>query len=164
DVLYVQVGGGALLSAVWQGLRDARALGRISRLPRLVSVQTEGAWPLRRAWLRLGLHGSIDLADAARHRSRYMWPWEEPPHSIAHGILDDETYDWWACCQAMAETGGDALVVDEDTLRRAHTVARDATGLAVSHTGSAGLAGWLAAPPSEGETAGVLLTGVDRGA
>jgi len=180
DVLYVQVGGGALLSAVWQGLRDARDLGRIDRLPRICSVQTEGAWPLRRAWRRLqgdggaggaggagGTAGAAGaaarLAEAARHRSHYMWPWEEPPHSIAHGILDDETYDWWACCQAMAETGGDAIVVDEDTLRRANALARGATGLSVSFTGSAGLAGMLAAPPVAGETAGVLLTGVDRG-
>ena len=34
------------------------------------------------------------LAHAVRHRHDVMRPWESEPHSIAHGILDDETYDW----------------------------------------------------------------------
>ena len=48
------------------------------------------------------------LGYAARHRSEFMWPWEQEPHSIAHGILDDETYDWLAVVEAMLATGGTA--------------------------------------------------------
>ncbi|MCB9684637.1 MAG: pyridoxal-phosphate dependent enzyme [Alphaproteobacteria bacterium] len=155
DALFVQVGGGALASAVWQGLRDARALGLVDRLPRLYTVQTEGAWPLRRAWQSLD---DRDLERAARERSRHMWPWETPPHSVAHGILDDETYDWWSCCQGMQETGGDALVVEEAALIAANEEAR-AAGFLASPTGSAGLAGLRSFPLPPGWTAGVLLTG-----
>ncbi|NOY25411.1 MAG: pyridoxal-phosphate dependent enzyme [Oligoflexia bacterium] len=160
DALFIQVGGGALASAVWQGLGDARDMGVIDRVPRLYTVQTQGAWPLRRAWR--SLKAPIDLAIAAKHRSQHMWPWETPPHSIAHGILDDETYDWWACCQGMAQTGGDALVVDEEALQTANTQAVAATGLTVSHTGSAGLAGLRSLRLPVGQTAGILLTGRGR--
>jgi len=50
DHLLVQVGGGALASACIQGLRDARDLGVIERLPAVHTVQTTGASPLYRAW------------------------------------------------------------------------------------------------------------------
>ena len=56
------------------------------------------------------------LAYAAHHRSEFMWPWEHEPHSIAHGILDDETYDWLAVVEGMLATGGGPLVVGEETL------------------------------------------------
>lgn len=155
DVLYVQVGGGALASAVWQGLRDARQLGRISHLPRLVLVQTDNAHPLARAWRRLD---GQDLSLAARDRARFMWPWEQPPHSVAHGILDDETYDWWACCEGLRATGGEVILVDEQTLVAARDEAR-AAGFSASATGTAALAGLRAHPPPKGERAGVLVTG-----
>ena len=48
------------------------------------------------------------------HRSEFMWPWETEPHSVAHGILDDETYDWLAVVEGMLATGGTPVVVDEE--------------------------------------------------
>ena len=72
-----------------------------------------------------------------------MRPWATEPHSIAHGILDDETYDWLAIAEATIESAGWPVVVSEDQLRRANDLAREATGIDVDHTGSAGLAGVL---------------------
>jgi threonine synthase len=83
------------------------------------------------------------LTFAAHHRADFMWPWEEAPHSVAHGILDDETYDWQAVVAGMLRTGGTPLVVDEATLEAANDLARVTTGIDVDHTGSAGLAGLL---------------------
>jgi threonine synthase len=148
--LFVQVGGGALASAVAQGLGDAQRLGVIQRRPALVAVQTAGAFPLVRAYERMT---AGDVARAATHRSQYMWPWETTPQSIAHGILDDETYDWVAVIRAIFESGGHAVVVEESTLEEANRVGREATGIDVSHTGSAGLAGAMA----EGDRDGVVL-------
>ena len=127
-------------------------------------VQTEGAWPLRRAYDAVVRRG--DLAYAARHRSEFMWPWEQEPRSIAHGILDDETYDWLAVVEGMLDTGGAPLVVDEDTLRRANELAVEATGVDVDATGSAGLAGLLSLLADGGvrpdERVAVLFTGLNR--
>ncbi len=175
DRLIVQVGGGALASACFEALQEAQALGRLGRVPRLDAVQTLGAWPLRRAFERLSERlaaepgpSDVDaaLAYAARHRSEFMWPWEEEPRSIAHGILDDETYDWLAVVEGLLRTGGGAIVVDEDTLARANALAVEATGIDVDATGSSGLAGLIALRDAgeigDGERVAVLFTGARR--
>jgi threonine synthase len=151
----------ALASATISALRDARALGWIHRLPRILAVQTRGGFPLKRAWDRLrDTTGAIweRLDHAASHRSQFMWPWETEPRSVAHGILDDETYDWLVIVGAMLETGGEPIVVDEATLEEANRRGR-ALGIAVDHTGSSGLAGLLAQPPATGERAGIIFSG-----
>jgi threonine synthase len=53
DRLLVQVGGGALASAVFQGLAWAHTSGALLRLPALHAVQTAGGFPLIRAWRRV---------------------------------------------------------------------------------------------------------------
>jgi threonine synthase len=185
DHIVIQVGGGALASACAQGLREAAELGALAREPRLHTVQTTGAHPLERAYARVratltagdDAGQDIDaerlcradaeraLAIAARHRSAYMWPWESEPKSIAAGILDDETYDWRAVVGAMLTTGGQPLVVTEDTLAEANELGA-ATGIPVDPTGSAGLAGLLdlrrAGVVGPDERAAVLFTGVRR--
>jgi threonine synthase len=163
DRLVVQVGGGALASACSAGLREARDLGSLERVPRLDTVQTEGAWPLKRAYERLG---DREAAYAVSHRSELMWPWEDEPHSIAHGILDDETYDWAAVIEGMRATGGAPIVVDEATLVHANDLGRTTTGIDVDPTGSAGLAGLISlrerGPVGDDERVAVLFTGVSR--
>jgi threonine synthase len=164
--LVVQVGGGALASACIQALREASALGALFAVPRLDTVQTTGAWPLKRAFDAVTSLGAGAVRYAARHRSEFMWPWEREPHSIAHGILDDETYDWLAVVEGMLATGGSALVADEGTLARANALAREATGIDVDPTGSAGLAGLLvlraAGEVDDDERVAVLFTGATR--
>ncbi|MCA9654133.1 MAG: PLP-dependent lyase/thiolase [Myxococcales bacterium] len=191
DVLVVQVGGGALASACLHALRDAVALGVLPAMPRLCTVQTHGAYPLHRAyeaiasviqgtatppadararadWLQQRGAASIDAAlrHAATHRSAYMWPWELEPHSVAHGILDDETYDWWALCEGMIHTGGWPEVVDEDTLIAAREAVALRTEVTATATATAGVAGVLAMRRAgrlrPGEVVGTLLTGVVR--
>jgi threonine synthase len=166
DMLFVHVGGGALATACHRGLEE----GSIASMPRLFTVQTEGAYPLRRAFERFvakARPGDLDgaLRMAARNRCQFMKPWPEEPKSVAHGILDDETYDWLALVEGMAQTGGDALVAGESSLREANAIAREATGIAVSHTGSAGLAGLVDLFRDGGVkkvTCAVLFTGAER--
>jgi threonine synthase len=177
DHLFIQVGGGALASATIAALEEAQALGVLARLPRIHAVQTLAS-PLRRAYDRVlgvctaekhdthllaepwatdaagraGLERGID--EAVAHRSQFMWPWETAPHSIATGILDDETYDWAAVLRGVLSTGGSVITVSEDELREANRIAGDG----VSATGSAGLAGALSLQCAD-ESVGVLFTG-----
>jgi threonine synthase len=155
---YVQVGGGALASAVAQGFALAARVGWLTRAPRLVAVQTAGCAPLARAWERLG---ATPLGEAARARARFMWAWETTPHSLAHGILDDETYDWWAIAEGLRASRGEVVVADEASVIRAHDLARRRSAIPVSATGSAGLAGLLARPPASGRAL-VVFSGADR--
>jgi threonine synthase len=156
DTMLVQVGGGALASALTQGFAMAVAAGLLPRRPRLTAVQTQGCAPLARAWQRLA---GVDFNAAARHRSRFMWPWESTPVSLARGILDDETYDWWEVTKAMRETGGSPIVVDEDAIARARALAHAHTGIKASATGTAGLAGVPTAVKPD-ETSAVVFSGV----
>ncbi|MFT7671157.1 MAG: threonine synthase [Planctomycetota bacterium] len=187
--LFIQVGGGALASSILQGLWMAQTSQVIPELPHLHIVQVESAQPLVRAWRKLARElVGLDLPDhqlasrireelnpdavhdawvaASRKRSDYMWPMETEPKSIASGILDDETYDGFASIFGMLKTGGFPVVVDEETVARAHRDAHAATTINVCATGSAGYAGVLALRAqglidSKDETA-VLFTGVER--
>ncbi|MCC6749004.1 MAG: pyridoxal-phosphate dependent enzyme [Deltaproteobacteria bacterium] len=201
DRLFIQVGGGALASAVMAAFEEAVALGRCKRLPRLHAVQTTNAHPLVRAYRRvcqrigqrlietraverwpdptddaaqaqmIELHGwpalvAEALRFAATHRSEFMWPWEEEPHSVAHGILDDETYDWLSIVRAMLLSGGYPVLADEAALRAAQALGSRATGIPVDPTGAAGLAGLLASRDRlrlrPDEQLAVIFSGVQR--
>jgi threonine synthase len=170
DRVVVQVGGGALLSSVVQGLAEGSAPD--APLPRIHAVQPATVHPLARAFERVRARVAAGeplpavMADAATHRAAFMWPWEGEPHSVAHGIIDDETYDWRACVEAMMASGGGPLVVAEATLEEANALTHSATGIDVDPTGSAGLAGLLdlvrtrAVGPDE--AVAVLFTGAVR--
>jgi threonine synthase len=175
DRLFVQVGGGALASSCIRAFEDAALLEVPVSLPTIHAVQTSGAHPLERAYTLVRERMGAELTPAAAvqalayartHRSEFMWPWEQEPKSIAHGILDDETYDWAAVVAGMLATDGSPVLVSEQTLIEANDLAREATGIDVDHTGSAGLAG-LADLASRGEIGreervAVLFTGVRR--
>jgi threonine synthase len=193
DRIFIHVGGGALASAIVQGLQDAHTLGWLERLPRVHTVQTEGAYPLARAYKNISdrillryptkVEGyearsrfirdevpkhilTEELRFSVTHRSSFMWPWEKEPKSIAHGILDDETYDWFAVVEGMFETGGYPIVVSEEELKKANSLAHEHTTIRADHTGTAGLAGLLRLQQNvilrPDESVAVLFTGVER--
>jgi threonine synthase len=176
DRLFVQVGGGALASACVGGLAEARRLGGTTADPAFHPVQSAAVAPLARAYERLVHRLDTDeptdrptdeaFAWAAQHRSAFMWPWETEPHSIATGILDDETYDWLAVVRGTLASGGWPVVVDETTLLEANDIATATTGIDVDPTGSAGLAGLLDlrrhGRVDSNETVAVIFTGVRR--
>jgi threonine dehydratase len=153
DRIFVQVGGGAFAACLGAALPSAR----------LLAVQAEGCAPLRRAWDRAG----ADLEAGSRHVAarwgELMTPWEHP-HSLADGILDDETYDWLGVVDALHGLWGDAPIVAAETdIVAAHQLARSA-GFDVSATGSAGLAGLLAVIESvqPTERVAVVMSGLAR--
>ena len=94
-----------------------------------------------------------------------MWPWEHVGNSAADGILDDETYDWLPVVQAMSERHGGPIVVTEEQVHDANELGRATTGINASHTGTAGLAGLIAARDTidPDERIAVIFSGVSRG-
>ena len=122
-------------------------------------MQAEGCAPLRRAWDHLA--PDFDFDAAAADPDTYMTPWDDP-HSVATGILDDITYDWVPLLERTRATGGWPVVAPESLIVEAHRLAREHTAIAVSPTGSAGLAGLLTEPPDAAVRVGLLFTGVDR--
>lgn len=167
--LFIQVGGGALGAGLFQGLQRAVAGDldvivpglKIPTVPAIITVQAEGNAPLNRAFEKIRVDGKT-AAEAARAKDQYMFPWQNP-NSVAHGILDDETYDWVELCRGMESTSGSAIVVSDDQIRAANTHAKSAYKVNSCHTGSVGLAGLMSSgcrrevPPSI-----VVLSGIDR--
>ena len=73
DRLFVQVGGGALATAVVTGLAAAVGRGELARLPRVHAVQPEGNHPLVRAWDTLILElRSQARASGGRDRDYFL--------------------------------------------------------------------------------------------
>ncbi|NND75956.1 MAG: PLP-dependent lyase/thiolase [Ilumatobacter sp.] len=152
DRVFIQVGGGALASALSTGLGMKWA-----QPVALHAVQAEGCAPLARAW---ELVKGVD--DPARMWAAAMTPWDDPV-SVADGILDDETYDWVGVANEMRRTGGGTVVAPETAIVEAHVLAQRA-GFDVSATGSAGLAGVLTSRDaiSPSERIAVVMSGVAR--
>ncbi len=222
DSIVIQVGGGALTSSAVHALDTLYEQNLINYIPKIYTVQTEGCYPLARAYFLLlkkmaevnGLKCSLNftkhsnkteaivenqkllhyacnfikeiteiktfirdnynkccvqnvlMTACKKENSSFMWNWEEEPASIAHGILDDITYDWFKLAQGMFKTGGIPVVVDENELLDANKTARDLTDINVDPTGSSGFCGLLhllglKIIPETDNTA-VLFTGVKR--
>jgi threonine synthase len=158
DRIFVQVGGGALATCVGDGFRGGPT-------PRLTVVQTESCAPFDRAWRKAQ---ELGLDDIGFEWDSCMRPWQstEPagPHSLASGILDDETYDWIGIIEGLARSHGNSAVVSEAHVAEANDLALAHTSVPVDPTGSAGLAGLVARRGDIGsnERVGVILSGVIR--
>ncbi len=159
DSLYIQVGGGALSTAVSLAIPTAR----------LHPVQAEGCAPLRRAWDLLT--PDFDFADAEANPEKYMWAWDDP-QSFATGILDDVTYDWLPLLKQTHASGGEPIVAPEAFVLKAYEMAHEYTDIPVCPTGASGLSGLLSQPPAPRlasptntntrERVVLLFTGIDR--
>ncbi|MFZ4719947.1 MAG: PLP-dependent lyase/thiolase [Ilumatobacteraceae bacterium] len=156
DRIFVQVGGGAFAACVAAGFRMSGIT------PMLHAVQTNACAPLSRAWELAPSVGGPKRA--AEHWADCMWPWEHVGRSAADGILDDETYDWLPILGAMADGHGSPVVAHEEHVLEANELARRTTGIDASHTGTAGLAGLLAARDhvAADDRVVVILSGVRR--
>lgn len=130
DRMFVQVGGGAMAACLGAGLLESGVSAP------LIAVQTEGCAPFDRAVNRVD-----DDPTPGTEWATAMVPWDDP-HSLADGILDDETYDWLGVLDAIRRSGGSSVVAAESNVVRAHELA-SAAGFDVSPTGAAGLAGVL---------------------
>ena len=184
----LQIGGGAMASAVASGIDQGvfRDWARIE--PRYHPVQTEACAPLYRAWDSLLRAAAVEdsTSDAERaatlsgdagaiavitslannESDRFMYPWEPVGETAASGILDDLTYDWIGVVEPTIRSGGWPVVVDERAVVEAHRIGREVLGLDVSATGTAGMAGLLdrelASSITPDESILVLATGVER--
>lgn len=182
----LQIGGGAMASAVAVGLGQGIDRDWVRIEPRYHPVQTQACAPLHRAWDALleasGLSGpdpqraaelasdpgsmAVVLSLARNQPNRFMYPWDPVGETVATGILDDVTYDWLGVIEPTVRSGGWPVVVTEPSVVEAHRIVREEAGIDASATGSAGVAGLLddalAASLTSDESVVVFATGVER--
>jgi threonine synthase len=123
DFLVLPAGNLGNTAAFGKALREARALGLIDRVPRLVSVQAAGASPFHRGF-----------ADgfATRHRM--------DAQTIATAIKIGDPASWDRAVHAMRDTDGMVLsVTDEEILSAKVTI--DAAGVGCEPASAASVAG-----------------------
>lgn len=125
DVILYPTGGGVGLIGIYKALRECQELGWIGdQLPRLVAVQAAGCAPIVRAWKE-------------NKRESEFW---ENAETIAFGITVPKALGDFLVLEAIYETGGCAIAIeDQDTLTvQKHLAASE--GLYLCPEGAATLA------------------------
>ena len=117
DWLIVPVGGGCGLASCWKGLKELKQIGLISDLPRIVGIQGAACAPLVRAFQLNLPPGKIERFPNA--------------HTIAHSIEDDYPPDGDRALNAIRETGGLAVGVEDNKMLWAQKLIAKTEGLFV---------------------------------
>jgi threonine synthase len=123
DFLVLPAGNLGNTAAFGKALREAREWGLIDRLPRLVSVQAAGAAPFAQAFAE---------GFTARRAVR--------AETLATAIKIGDPASWDRAVQAIRETDGIVLAVDDDEILAAK-VAIDAAGVGCEPASAASVAG-----------------------
>ncbi len=148
DVILYPTGGGVGLIGIHKALKELQELGWIgAELPRLVAVQASGCAPIVRAFNE----GS---------RSAEAWP---NPHTVAFGITVAKALGDFLILDALYDTRGTAIAVDDADLLAEQGECARSEGVFMCPEGAATLAaarqlrrnGWL----RESEQVVVLNTG-----
>ncbi|MGE5139066.1 MAG: threonine synthase [Rudaea sp.] len=146
DRIFVSVGDGNIISGMWKGLRDLKALGWIDKMPRLMGVQATGSAACYNAWKS----GSEEIKPVNAQ-------------TIADSISADIPRDGRRAVRAVRETGGAFLTVsDEEILQALASLARR-TAIFAEPAAAASYAGLLRAQRDglvdPEETIVVMITG-----
>jgi threonine synthase len=148
DVILYPTGGGVGLIGIYKALRELQELGWIGdRLPRLVAVQASGCAPIVKAW---------------EARAPVSEPWEGA-NTVAFGITVPKALGDFLILDALYETNGCAIAVDDEEILRDQRLIAGLEGSFVCPEGAATVSavrrlresGWIA----ESETVVLLNTG-----
>ena len=111
DRVVVPTGDGNLLSGMWKGWCDLKAIGLIDRLPKIDCVQSENSAAICNAVQQLRTQG-----DAEPDWSTLVID-EVRATTVADSISVDQPRDGLAAVKAIIQSGGEAITVpDEDIL------------------------------------------------
>ena len=148
DVILVSVGDGSIIGGVHKGLRDAMALGWITRMPRLIGVQAAGSDFMVQAF---------ESGEDVRTKEPIV------ARTVADSISADLPRDRVKAMNAVTETSGAFIRVTDDEILAAIPELARATGVFAEPAGSAAYAGLVSAQRSglveSGDSAVVIATG-----
>ncbi|MDB4951963.1 MAG: threonine synthase [Gemmatimonadetes bacterium] len=122
DVIVYPTGGGTGLVGMWKAFDEMERLGWIgSARPRMISVQAAGCAPIVRAWERGDEHAE---------------PWEGA-HTYASGLRVPRAVGDFLILDAIRASGGAAVAVDDDEMKRWTPVVGRLTGIFAAPEGAA---------------------------
>jgi len=123
DWIVVPAGNLGNTSAFGKALRELRDLGWINRLPRVASIQAEGAAPFYKMW-----------ASGEDHLESIQ------PHTLASAINIGNPVSWEKAISVIRETKGVVEIVNDDEIMDAKAVV-DASGVGCEPASAASVAG-----------------------
>ncbi|MGD8814384.1 MAG: threonine synthase [Anaerolineales bacterium] len=126
EVIVYPTGGGTGLVGMWKAFAELRQLGWINQAaPRFVSVQAAGCAPV------------VQAMDMGEER---MQAWKDAT-TEAHGLRVPKPYADRLILQALRESGGKAVAVEEQEIKRAQSDLARREGILTCLEGAATLAG-----------------------
>jgi threonine synthase len=135
DWVAVSVGDGCTIAAIWKGLVEMHELGVLSRLPRLLGVQSERAQAVHREWAAGGDQGP------ARP------PVQAEAESLADSISVGVPRNWRRAVRAVQESGGEMICVSDEEILQAMRWSARMGGVYGEPAGAAAVAGLARARP-----------------
>lgn len=145
DWIVISMGDGCIISGQYKAFKDLISVGEISRMPKLLGVQADGAAPIVEAF----------------RSSRELKPVDA--RTIADSIRVGKPRNWRKALRALKESGGDAITVSDDEIIESILLLGQKSGLFAEPAGAAGFAGFLKAKRkgliSDDELVVVIITG-----
>jgi len=122
DVIFYPTGGGTGLIGMWKAFAELEAVGFISsKRPRMVAVQASGCAPMVKAF-----------EDGTNHATRW-----QNASTVAMGIRVPQAIGDFLILQAVRESGGFAIAVDDDDIIEARDTVAHKDGLLMCPEGAA---------------------------
>lgn len=141
DAVVLPLGNAGNISAIWKGFREMLAAGWITRLPRLIGVQAEGAAPVARF-----IAGELAACRV------------DEPDTVATAIRIGAPVSWRKALAAVKESGGSVGMVSDAQLLAAQRRLAETEGFFVEPASAVPIA-WLAANRIDAQRVVVVTTG-----
>lgn len=146
DVVIVPVGDGNMISGVHKGFADLMAIGMVSRIPKIVGVQAEGSAAITNAYKS----GELEIAEVSSK-------------TIADSISADRPADGYRAIEAVKNTGGQYLTVDDEEIAKSVRELASVTGIFAEASAAVAYAGLRELQKNEwlesGDNVVILITG-----
>jgi threonine synthase len=126
DYVFVPVGNAGNISAIWKGFKELYNYGLISRLPKMIGVQAEGAAPLAKTW-------------ASKSYSLMV---VEKPVTVASAIRIGKPVNWLKALKAVDESKGTFITVSDEEIIKSMRDLAMYEGIGVEPASAASLAGY----------------------
>ncbi len=129
DVILYPTGGGTGLIGMWKAFNELEAMGWLKRKPRMVAVQATGCMPIVKAY-----------ESNARHAELF-----QNARTVAAGIRVPVAIGDFLILDAVRDSGGFAIAVDDDAIERARVEVGKTEGLLLCPEGAATYAAYVKA-------------------
>ncbi len=129
DVILYPTGGGTGLIGMWKAFNELEAMGWLKRKPRMVAVQATGCMPIVKAY-----------ESNARHAELF-----QNARTVAAGIRVPVAIGDFLILDAVRDSGGFAIAVDDEAIEQARIEVGKAEGLLLCPEGAATYAAYVKA-------------------